>query len=135
MAIDTLLAGPSQARRFWVLSRFQHLAIGLSRNPSAKILGVPQSFFSYSMARTRLATCCAKLSSSFSNHPHLRASEATSAVGGSGGNPFLSVGGDLTRGTHAAHGIWPCDRALSRRPRNHRGDAQPRWSIVDRSAI
>lgn len=34
-------------------------------SPASKRLTRPQSFFSYSIARTRLATCCAKLSSAF----------------------------------------------------------------------
>src|SRR5258705_807 len=81
------------------------------------------------------ATCCAKLVSAFSNDPHTRPPEATSAVGGSGVNPFLSVGSNLARCAHAAHGIRSCDCALSGRSGNHRGNAQPRWPVVDRPAL
>src|SRR5467141_4806538 len=72
-------------------------------NPCARALDVPQSFFSYSIARRGSATCCGKLLSAFSNHPHPRPPEATPAVGGSGVNPFLSVGSYLARCAHVAH--------------------------------
>src|ERR1700694_6063471 len=99
-------------------------------NACARVLIVPQSFFLYSTIRTRSAACCAKLVSAFSNHPHPRPPEATPAVGGSGVNPFLSVGSTLPQCAHVAHGIRSCDCTVSRRSRDHRGDAQPRWSVM-----
>ena len=88
-------------------------------NACARVLIVAQSFFLYSMVRTRSATCCAKLVSAFSNHPHPRPPEATPAFGGSGVNPFLSVGSTLPRCAHAAHGVRSCNCALSGRSGDH----------------
>src|ERR1700747_3640429 len=56
----------------------------LRRNRCARVYGKSQSFFSYATLRTRSATCCAKLFSAFSNHPHPRPPEVCLGSWGTG---------------------------------------------------
>src|SRR5262252_5211284 len=91
-----------------------HMPRSVRRNRCARVYGRSQSFFSYATLRTRSATCCAKLFSAFSNHPHPRPPEVCPRLlGDGGGSPFLSVGSDLAWRAHAAHGVWSSDCALS----------------------
>ena len=55
--------------------------------------------------------------------------------GDGSGNPFHSIGGKIAWRAHAAHRARSGDRALPRRPRNRRGDAEPRRAALDRPAV